>query len=226
MVDSALQRQLAEINAKLDGIAAELAVTRRQRAELEDLKNDLTIVAKDVLDSAIVELEDVAPFVKTGDFLHLLKKILRNTNTITGAIEQLESALDFYHDARPIGKSLFNDVLDHLDELDRQGYFAFFRELTAVAKNIVAHFSPDDVRLLSENIVTIMETVKNLTQPEMLKALNNASTVFRNLDPDAVEEYSAWKLLREVNSPEIKRGLGFLITFLKNVSNPSTNTDN
>jgi len=181
MADQAVQQQLDEINAKLDIITGELAHAKRQREELGGLKADLTIVAKDVFSSAIVELEDVAPFVRTGDFLHLLKKILRNTNTITGIIEQLESALDFYQDAKPISKNLFNDALEGLDELDRQGYFAFLKEVTAVVKNIITHFSPDDVRLLADNIVTILETMKSLTQPEMMKTINNAATVFKNL---------------------------------------------
>ena len=226
MADQAVQQQLDEINAKLDIITGELAHAKRQREELEGFKADLTIVAKDIFSSAIVELEDVAPFVRTGDFLHLLKKILRNTNTITGIIEQLESALDFYQDAKPISKSLFNDALEGLDELDRQGYFAFFKEVTTVVKNIITNFSPDDVRLLADNIVTILETMKSLTQPEMMKTINNAATVFKSLNTDDIEEYSAWKLIREMNSPEIKRGFGFLISFLKNVSDPTAVQNN
>ena len=168
----------------------------------------------------------MAPFVRTGDFLHLLKKILRNTNTITGIIEQLESALDFYQDVKPISKNLFNDALEGLNDLDRQGYFAFFKEMTTIANNIVTHFSAEDVRLLADNIVTILETMKSLTQPEMLKAVNNATTVFKSLDPDDIEEYSVWKLIKEMNSPEIKRGLGFLISFLKNVSDTTAVKNN
>ena len=107
--------------------------------------------------------------------------------------------------------------------MDRKGYFAFIKEISAIMDSIVTHFSVEDVRLLSENIVMILETVKNLTQPKMLHALNNALTVYQNIDIESIEEYSAMRALRELRTPEMKRGLGFIITFLKNVSREQTN---
>jgi uncharacterized protein YjgD (DUF1641 family) len=223
MNDTSLAEQLQDIQMKLDAIQAELAVSRRQREEMQELKDDLTTVAKDVFQSTVAELEDVAPFVQTGDFLHLMKRIVRNTNNISSAISQLESFLDFLEDWGPIGKELFSDGLEKLDEMDRKGYFAFIKEVSSIMDSVVTHFSVEDVRLLSENVVTILETVKNLTQPEMLHALNSAVTVYQNIDTESIEEYSAIRALRELRTPEMKRGLGFIITFLKNVSREQTN---
>ncbi|MFC1619179.1 DUF1641 domain-containing protein [Candidatus Neomarinimicrobiota bacterium] len=223
MNETSLAEQLQDIQMKLDAIQSELAVSRRQQEEMQELKDDLTMVAKDVFQSAVVELEDVAPFVQTGDFLHLIKRIVRNTNNISSAISQLESFLDFLEDWGPIGKELFSDGLEKLDEMDRKGYFAFIKEVSSIMDSVVTHFSVEDVRLLSENVVTILETVKSLTQPEMLHALNNALTVYQNIDTESIEEYSAIRALRELRTPEMKRGLGFIITFLKNVSREQTN---
>jgi uncharacterized protein YjgD (DUF1641 family) len=221
--ETSLADQLQDIQMRLDAIQSELAVSRRQREEMQELKDDLTMVAKDVFQSAVIELEDVAPFVQTGDFLHLIKRIVRNTNNISSAISQLESFLDFLEDWGPIGKVLFSDGLEKLDEMDRKGYFAFIKEVSSIMDSVVTHFSVEDVRLLSENVVTILETVKNLTQPEMLHTLNNAVTVYQNIDTESIEEYSAIRALRELRTPEMKRGLGFIITFLKNVSREQTN---
>ena len=69
----------------------------------------------------------------------------------------------FFEDAKPVGRELFNDTLEKLDEMDRKGYFQFVKELMNVADNVVNHFSVDDVKLLGDNIITILETVKNLT---------------------------------------------------------------
>jgi uncharacterized protein YjgD (DUF1641 family) len=223
MNTTALTTQLDDIQAKLDAIHAELEVARRQREELRELKEDLTLVARDVFQSAVVELEDIAPFVHTGDFLHLVKRILRNTNNISAAISQLESFLDFLEDFKPVGKELFSDGLDKLDELDRKGYFVFFKEVAAILDNVVTHFSVEDVRLLADNIVTILNTMKSLTQPEMLSALDNALAVYRNIDTRDIREVSIWKAFRELRTPEMQRGLGFIITFLKNVSREQTN---
>jgi len=219
MSGSDISGQLAEIQSTLDGITAELALVRQQRQEMEDLKDDLTRVAKDLFAGAIEEFEDIAPFVKTGDFLHLVKLILRNTNNITQVIGKLENALDFFEDFTPIGKELFGDMLNKLDELDRAKYFEFAAEAVNITDNIVGHFTKEDVKLLADNIVPLLETVKSITQPEMLSAVKNAIIVFDTMKMEDVQEVSIWKVMTELNTPEMKRGLGFIIAFLKNIAN-------
>ncbi len=218
MNNDSLDQKLSLILKQQEMILNELAVVRKQRQEIQELKEDLTFIARDVFQTAVTEMEDVAPFVESGDFLNLFKKLLRNTRNITSAIEKFDSMLDFMEDGKPIGKELFNDLLSFLDELDRKGYFAFMKELTKVADNIVTHFSDEDVRLLGDNIVTILETVRNLSQPDMLQSINNAVSIYKNLDITHIEEYTMWRAFREMNTPELKKGIGFIMTFLKNLS--------
>lgn len=87
-----------------------------------------------------------------------------------------------------------------------------------VADNVVNHFTVEDVKLLGGNVITILETIKSLTQPEMLVAINNAISIYQNLDPKNAPEYSIWKVMRELNTPEMKKGIGFMITFLKKIA--------
>jgi uncharacterized protein YjgD (DUF1641 family) len=218
MADQNIELKLKSIDQKLNLITEELAVVRRQREELNELKQDLTIIAKDLFSTAIDEFEDIAPFVQTGDFLHLLKKILQNTQNITMVMTKFESGLDFFADAKPVSKELFSATLEKLDEIDQKGYFQFIKELINVADRVVDHFSEEDVRLLGDNIITILESVKGLTQPEMLTAINNAVGIYQNLDPKDTPQYSIWKVMRELNTPEMKRGIGFVITFLKKIT--------
>ena len=218
MNDQEITQQLSDINQKLDLISNELEIVRRKRIEKSELQKDLTIVAKELFDTTVVEMEDIAPFVNTGDFLHLVKKILRNTQNISLVITKFESLLDFVEDSRPVTKELFNDVLINLNELDQKGYFVFLKELIGALDRIVDHFSVDDVRQLSDNVTTILETMKSMTQPEILNALDNAVTIYKNLDPKDVQEVSVWKLIRELNKPEMKRGIGFVMSFLKSIT--------
>ncbi|RKX31193.1 MAG: hypothetical protein DRP71_13840 [Verrucomicrobia bacterium] len=218
MNNEEISQQLAALDRKLDLISDEMVALRRYRLELEELKEDLTRVAKDVFQTAIEEMEEVAPFVHSGDFAHLVRKLVRNTRNITALTTQVESAMDLAKDATPLGKELFNDFLGTLDELDRKGYFDFFRELVNVLDRVVTSYSVEDVRLLSDNVVAILETVKGLTQPEMLQSINNAMVVYRKLDFDSIEEISMWKAFREINRPEMRRALGFIMSFMRNLS--------
>ncbi|MGB2960133.1 MAG: DUF1641 domain-containing protein [Bacteroidota bacterium] len=221
MNENALQPQIDSINKKLDVILEEIELQRRHRREMEDLREDLTRVGKDVYQTALVELEDVHDYMNTGDVLALGKKLLRNVNTISATIEQLESIRDFLVDFSPISRELTGDLMNRLDELDRKGYFRFAKELNGVADTVVTSFAPEDVKNLGDNVVTILNTVKNLTQPDMLQTINNAIGIYKQLDVQVPENVSLLSLLKEIKTPEMKRGLAFAITFLKNVANQS-----
>jgi len=213
-----LDARLDALDRKLDIVLEEVAEMRRLRREVEELKDDLSRVGKDVFATAVAELDEVAPFVDTGDFTALLKRLVRNTNNLNELFVQLESARELLRDATPLARQVFSDGLAGLDQLDRKGYFTMARELGRAMDNIVTHFTPDDARRLADNIVVMMETFKNLTQPEMLLAVNNAMEIYRKLDFAKMEEVSLWKAFRELNKPEMRRALGFLLSFLRNLA--------
>ncbi|MBW2263096.1 MAG: DUF1641 domain-containing protein, partial [Deltaproteobacteria bacterium] len=108
-------------------------------------------------------------------------------------------------------------TMNKLDELDRKGYFEFLAELVRVSDTVVTSFTPEDVRRLGQNVVTILQTVKNLSQEDVLRTVNNGLTVYRQLSIDVPEKVSTWQLLRELNTPEMRRGLAYLIRFQKSL---------
>lgn len=217
MNELSLQEQIDSINRKLDRILEEIDLQQRHRHEMEDLKADLTRVGKDLYQTALVELEDVHDSLNTGDILYLGKKVLRNISTITATFEQLESIRDFFQDAAPLARDSFIDVMNRLDEFDRKGYFAFMKEVGKVLDRVITAFSVEDVRSLGDNVVTMLTTVKNLTQPEILHSINNAMAVYKNLDITVQDDISLMALLREFNSPEAKKGMAYALRVLKAV---------
>jgi len=218
MNESSLQAQIDAINLKLDRILEEVELQQRHRREMEDLKDDLMRVGKDLYQTALVELEDVHDSLSTGDIAYLGRKVLRNVNTITATFEQLESLRDFLRDVAPLARESAITLMDRLDEFDRKGYFAFMKEMGAVFDRVVTSFSVGDVRALGDNIVAMLTTVKNLTQPEILHTINNAMAVYKNLDVAVRDDVSFMALLREFNSPEAKKGLAYALRVLKAVA--------
>ena len=218
MEENQLQSQIDEINRKLDIIVEEIELQKRHRREMDDLKDDLIRVGKDVYDSTILELEEVSDSIKTGDILHLFKKILRNINNIRNTFERLENLKDFVQDFAPVSRELFLDFMNKLNEFDKKGYFEFAKEFSRISDNIVSSFTAEDVRNLGDNISTILNTIKNLTQPDMLHALNNAVNVYKNLDIELPDKVTLFSLIRDLNSPEVKKGLAIGMKFLKNIA--------
>jgi len=221
MENEKIQNQIDEMNKKLDVILREIELQQRHRRQMEDLKDDLMRVGKDVYETAVVELEEMHDQLSSQDVLHLVKKLMRNVNTITKSFEQLESIKDFMNDFSPISREMVFDFMHKLDEFDRKGYFQFFGELNSVMDNIVTSFSLEDIKALGDNVVTILNTVKSLTQPDMLHAINNAVSVYKNLDFTMEEEVSFFQLIKEMNSPEVRKGMAIGLKFLKNLANPN-----
>ena len=219
-MDKDIQTQINTLNDKVDLILEYVNQQRLKSQSVDDLIADVSIIGKDMYDSAVMELENRSIEVDPEDVKMIALKILRNVRNINGVLDTFESTTDFLKDASPIVNEMIIDLIKKLNEFDQKGYFEFLTEAGAIVDNVVTHFTRDDIRLLADNVVPMLETVKSLTQPEMLKSVNNAVKIFSRLEMEAVPEYSVWKLIREMNKPEMKRAIGFMVSFMKNMSQP------
>lgn len=218
MAEKNIQTQIDEINSKLDFILEEIYEQKQARENINDLVQDVSIIGTDVFKTTVVQLDKAGVEIDGEVISNMGLKLLRNLENFNELLETLESAQDLVRDLSPIIHQVGLDAIHKMNELEQKGYIDFIKELTSIVDNIVTHFSTEDVRALADNIVTILETVKNLTQPDMLQAVNNAVMIFKNLDPTDVPEYSMWKLMKEFRSKEMRRGLGIMITFLKRMA--------
>mgnify|MGYP002638602969 FL=1 len=226
MDNNNIQEQINDINRKLDIVLDEIVAQRETRKSIEDLTADLTIIGQDMFASTVAELDNAGVEVDGEAVKMLILKLIRNVDTLTELFEMLESGKDLLADLTPIIQQVGLDGMHLMHNVEQKGYFDFFRESGKILDNIVTHFSGEDMKLLADNIVVIMETVKSLTQPDMLKAINSALVVYKSIDVENVQEYSLFKAMLAMNSKEMKKGIGFMITFLKNISKATTNNQN
>ena len=218
MSNAEISKQLEDINLKLNTISQQMIETQKRQKEFDELKADMAIIGKDIFNSAVEELEDVAPYFDTKDLVYLMKKILRNTRNLNTMLTQMEGAADLFTDLKPLGKQMFDELMENLNEMDRKGYFEFFSEAVKIIDTVITSFNVDDVKLLKENIVSILMTVKSMTQPEMLSSANNALGFFQKMDIDVQKDISYFKLIKQLKDPEVKRGLSFMLEFVKNMA--------
>lgn len=223
MDNANISKQLEDIHKKLDTISRQMLETQKRQKEFDELKDDMSIIGKDMFNAAVEELEDVAPYFDTNDLIHLVKKLLRNTRNLNMMLTQMEGAADLFTDLKPLGKQMFDELMENLNEMDRKGYFEFFSEAIDIVDTIVTSFKADDVKLLKENIVSILNTVKSITQPEMLSSVNNALGFFQKMDIDVEKDISYFNLITQLKDPEVKRGLSFMLQFVKNMVGSTNN---
>lgn len=218
MEEIQLQTQITELNQKVDLLLEYVNQQRLKTNQLEDLMSDLSIVGKDVYDSAVVELDKRMVELDLDEIKGLGLRVLRNIGNINQFLETFESLSDFLKDVSPIANEVIIDFSKKLHEFDQKGYFEFFKEVGVIFDNIITHYSPEDVKSLADNIITIMETIRSATQPEMMNAITNGVKVYGSIETENIPEYSIWKVVKEMNQPEMKRALGFFVTFIKNLS--------
>ena len=212
-----------ELNQKVDALTAQVAflaeearLEKRRRQEWDDLKNDLTPVVTEVYNLSVQQLEEVESYVQFEDLIRLIKRLIRNTRNLEEMLDQIESLADLSKEVAPLSRDVFVMAMTQLDEMERKGYFAFLQGGMNIMDEVVTNFSEKDVQQLGENIVLILRTLKEMTQPEIMQMLSTTATVMR--DEDVPESVSMFALVRQLNDPAVKRGLAKTLEVLKTFS--------
>ncbi len=218
-------KQIAELNQKVDTILEYVNQQRLKSQAIDDLVADASIIGKDVYDTTVKALDDREVVLDPDELRELAIRAAQNVGNFNTILDTLGSAMDLMEDVGPIANEVIIDTTKKLHEFEEKGYFEFLKEFGLIIDNVVTHYGVEDVRMLADNVVAMLDVVKNLTQPEMLKSIDNAVRVFANLEMDNIPEYSIFKVMREMNKPEMKRTLGFFMTFLKNMSKNTINQE-
>lgn len=221
MEEKNINSQIQDINNKLDFVIEEINKQKQKRQSIEDLVTDVSIIGKDLFNTAVRKLDDAGVEVDYENLEKFSIRVLRNMSNLNAIVELIESATDLFKDLTPIINQAGIDVLTKFQRLEEKGYFEFLKELGKLFDNILSHFTAEDIKLLADNIVSILETIKNLTQPDILHAINNGVNTYKNIDTSNIPEYSIWKAFKELNSKEGKKAIGFIMAFLKNISTDS-----
>lgn len=202
------------LHTKLDYIVSQLEAQRTKQEELIELKNDLIPIFNHMIKLSIDELAEVGNEFQLEDLLFLLKRLLRDTRLMVGLLDRLEAAAELSDEVRRLGKQVFNQIVMTLDRLEREGYFTFARGGWRILERVVTEFSEEDINALGDNIVTILRTVRNLTQPEIMNLTNQALEAIRQ-GPPVDADISLWSLLRDLSDPKVRKGMARLINLVK-----------
>ncbi len=210
-----VQKQLDDLTWKVDHLTQLLEAQQRRQQDLDELKADLIPIGNQMLKLSIDELAEIGSEFQMEDLFFLLKRLLRNTHTLVSLLERLEAGMGLAEETNLIGKQIFSNVVEELDQMEHKGYFAFAREGWSILDRIVTEFSEEDVRALGDNIVTILYTVRNMTQPEILELANRSLAAIRPEEELTPETVSTWSLLRELSDPKVRVGMARLLNLLK-----------
>jgi uncharacterized protein YjgD (DUF1641 family) len=204
----------AQLMEKLDFLVKQAETQSRQREEFSELKRDVMPIVNQMIKLSIDELAEIGSEFQGEDLLFLIKRLLRDTHMLVEGLNRLEMMMELYDETQRIGQGVFNQAVVKLDQLERAGYFAFARSGWRIIERIVEEFSEEDVNALGDNIVTILNTVKNLTQPEIMALTNNAIYAIQE-QPIDEEDVSLWAILKDLSDPKVRAGMARMLNMLK-----------
>lgn len=209
---------IALLHKKLDYLTEQMDAQRQKQESIEALMQDFTPVANQMFHLTIHELDEIGEDFTLEDLLFLLKRLLRDTRKINGLLDQLDSLIDFSREIGMIGKPMVDSAIEQLDGMERQGYFTFVEGGHYILQRVVSEFSEDDIKALGDNIVTILKTIRNMTQPDVMHAANTMIDSLRDEDHEDTK-VSTWALVKEFNDPAVRKGLMRMLHAVKTLSN-------
>lgn len=217
-----VEDRIAELDRKLDFIVEELAHLRRVRNSAEDLVADLTLVSKDAMKDATETLGSAA--LRPQEIVHLLKSVLLDAGLLHGTLQQLESAADFVQDAQPILRDLFRQAVAGCQLMQQKGYFDAAAAGMRVGDALVQSHSPGDWEQVEASVPQLVGFLRELTRPEVLQALETIIHGFGRVQATMNVNKSLFELVRDLNSPDARRGMAILVEFLKVVGSQTAGT--
>ena len=223
-----LERKIDLMSVQMDLLVAEMREQRLRRDQWDELRSDLAPIAGEAMTLASNELEAIQDFVRPEDILRLLRRILRNTKNIEDGMARYESLMDFLDDAGPLTSEAVTKILTTLEDFEQRGYFEFAGAGLGIVDTIVTTYSKEDVEALGDNIVQMLDIVKNLTQPEMLavarRMLDAVQRQQAAAELEPAEPPGLLALAGQMRDPEVRRGLARALNTFKVVSASETET--
>ena len=131
----------------------------------------------------------------------------------------VESARDFMKDISPVLHQIGLDAVNKMNELDQKGYFVYISEMVKFLDKFIRTFTVDDLRNLQDNLEHIVGIMRNLTQPELVTALNRTTKAIAVVKmDDALDNKSLFGILKQMNSPDVRKSLSYALRLIQAIS--------
>ena len=219
-----LERKVDLLSEHVAFLVEEAEQQAQRRRQWEELSRDAMPLARTGLERLSTELE--ATSLDPEAVLELARRLAANVDNLERLLVGLESGLELVDDAKILASEAMAMATARLEELDRKGYFTFMEAGFGVVDRVVTNFSEDDVNQLGDNVVLILETVKEMTQPEIMAVLYRMIEAIDRqrlaMEAEPQEPPSLWQLAQKMRQPEVRLGLSRALTTLQAVSDVET----
>lgn len=178
----------------------------------------------------VADVMDLANNMDDGAATELvaqLRAMNEKLDRIDGALDALQTRVEGLEDLRedlwPMIHGASHQITKKLHEMEQNGTLGFVSEGVKMAEVVATSFTEEDVRLLGQNVVHILKTVRNLTQPEVLDVADRAAVALKDTGAQPEKKVGLFRALRD---PEVRRGMTLMLSVMRELgTEPTATTD-
>jgi uncharacterized protein YjgD (DUF1641 family) len=212
-----LVTQVDRLAAQMDFITEELMAQREARERWSEMVQTLVPVTRGAMDVATREMEDLSQDVTIDDVTRFGRTLARSLPQLESLMAQLDSLTELMQTVTSLSGAGVAKLTETLQVADEKGYFAFAREGSKIADRVVTEFTEEDVQALGDNVVTILNAVKEMTQPEVMGLVQRTAVSVQDVEDSYMEPPSMFALLKSMRDPQTRRGLARLMAMLHSI---------
>jgi uncharacterized protein YjgD (DUF1641 family) len=212
--DTDLARRIDELDAKLDRLTELMERDAASKAVVGDLMSDSAPIVRSAYERVAATLHERD--IDVSELADLILRFAEAAPDLNRALATFQSLSSLVDDVGGLSGEAFERLASGLDELDRRGYFAWINGGVDVIDRIITGFDEEDMQALGDNVVLIFETVKEMTQPEVMRMLQRSARMMRE-DVEPPKKLTMFRLLRELRDPEVKLAIYRTLTMLKGI---------
>ena len=184
MTNDLILERLERLEEKIDRLSAsqdQLSPFVKSYESLSDLGRDLSLLTGPGARLLTEELGEVETAFQIEDALALLKRLLLSFRHITWSLDQLENAIDWWHDMEPLLKIAVPHIIDKLDDLEQKGIFRVNSAILDMYTKLASAYTPEDVEVIGDGFVRMHGIVKKFADPVVIRSIEAIVDMYAKL---------------------------------------------
>ncbi len=120
-----------------------------------------------------------------------------------------------WNEFSPIIKLAMDSASTYLEQWEEKGYFAFAKGLGTIVDEVLSNYNPEDVEQLAKSVVGILDTVRTLTQDDVLQIAGEAAEAIHSADSS--KPLGVRGIIKSGRDEDVRRGMGMMVEVLRHL---------
>lgn len=143
------------------------------------------------------------------------KKLDKITLMLEQITEERKIINETWEEFSPIMKLVLNSGGQRLQQWEERGYFDFLKGVGVILDEVMSNYTPEDLEKLSKSVVGILDTIRSLTQDDILQIANEAAEAIH--EADKTKPVGIRGLVKASRDEDVRRGMGMMMELLRHV---------